>query len=66
VFKTLKARFAVGTALVGGVAAPVLAAVPADVTTAISDMKADALTVAGAVLVAIIAVMAIKFIRRGM
>lgn len=45
---------------------PVFAAVPADVTTAITDMKADALAVATAVLVAIIVVAAIKFIRRGM
>jgi len=42
------------------------AAVPADVTTAIGDMKADASTVAVVVLVAIIAVAAIKFIRRGL
>lgn len=56
----------VGSALVGGVVAPVLAAVPTEVTTAVGDMKADALTVAGLVLVAIIAVMAVKFIRKGM
>jgi hypothetical protein len=42
------------------------AAVPAAVTDAIDDMQADALVVAGAVLVAIIAVMAVKFIRKGM
>jgi hypothetical protein len=48
------------------VQASAFASVPADVTTAISDMKADAITVATAVLVAIIAVMAIKFIRKGM
>lgn len=42
------------------------AAVPADVTTALTDMKADALTVAAVVLVAIIAVAAVKFIRRGL
>lgn len=47
-------------------AGSVLAAVPADVTTAIADMKADALTVATAVLVALIVVAAIKFIRKGM
>jgi len=44
---------------------PVYAAVPADVTTAIADMKTDAVAVAVAVLVAIIAVAAVKFIRRG-
>ena len=41
------------------------AAVPADVSTALTDMKADALTVAGLVLVAIIAVVAFKFMRKG-
>lgn len=42
------------------------AAVPADVTSAIAEMKTDAVAVAVAVTVAIIAVMAIKFIRKGM
>lgn len=42
------------------------AAVPAEVTTAIGDMKADGLVVAGAVLVAIIAIAAVKFIRKGL
>lgn len=41
------------------------AAVPTEVTTALGDMKADALTVAGLVLVAIIAVVAFKFMRKG-
>jgi len=58
-------KLAAGLALVSGAGAA-LAAVPADVTTAIGDMKADGLTVATAVLVAIIAIAAIKFIRRGM
>ncbi|MDO9094593.1 MAG: major capsid protein [Rubrivivax sp.] len=62
----LKARLALVPAAVLGFASQVQAAVPADVTTAITDMKADGLTVATAVLVAIIAVMAIKFIRKGM
>ncbi len=43
-----------------------LAAVPAEVTTAVGDMKTDGLVVAGAVLVAIIAIAAIKFIRKGL
>lgn len=43
-----------------------MAAVPTDVTTALTDMKADALTVAAVVLVAIIAVAAVKFIRKGL
>ena len=41
------------------------AAVPTEVTDALSTMKADALTVAGLVLVAIIAVVAFKFMRKG-
>lgn len=41
------------------------AAVPAEVSTALTDMKADALTVAGLVIVALIAVMAFKFMRKG-
>jgi hypothetical protein len=43
----------------------VFAAVPADVTTAMTDMKADAIVVATAFLVAIIAVKAFKLMRRG-
>lgn len=43
-----------------------MAAVPTEVTTAITDMKADGLVVAGAVLVAIIAIAAVKFIRKGL
>lgn len=48
------------------VAGSAMAAVPADVTTAISDMKTDGLVVAGAVLVAIIAIAAVKFLRKAM
>ena len=40
------------------------AAVPADVTTALTEMKTDALAVAALVLVAIIAVAAFKFMRK--
>lgn len=42
------------------------AAVPAEVTTAIGDMKTDGLAVAGGVLLAIIAIAAVKFIRKGL
>lgn len=42
------------------------AAVPTEVTTALGEMKTDGLVVAGVVLVAIIAVAAIKFIRKGL
>jgi hypothetical protein len=48
-----------------GFAGSALAAVPTDVTSALTDMKADALSVAGLVLVAIIAVTAFKFMRKG-
>lgn len=41
------------------------AEVPTDVTAALGAMKADALVVAGLVLVAIIAVAAFKFMRKG-
>ena len=58
----MKKVFAAVALVVGGVSA--MAEVPADVTTAISTMKTDALAVGSAVLVAIIAVHAIKFIRK--
>lgn len=46
--------------------ASAMAAVPADVTTALASIQTDALTVAGVVLVAIIAIYAFKFIRKGL
>jgi len=49
-----------------GTVGSAFAAVPADVTTAIGDMKTDGLIVAAAVLVAVIAVAAVKFLRRAM
>ena len=57
------AQAAAGTALT--LAGAAHAAVPTEVTTALTDMKADALVVAGLVLVAIIAVAAFKFMRKG-
>jgi hypothetical protein len=42
------------------------AAVPLEVTTALDDAKADGVTVAGVVLVVIIAIAAFKFIRRAL
>lgn len=56
-----RAGIAAGTALVG----QAHAAVPEAVTTELGTMKTDALTVAGLVLVAIIAVAAFKFMRKG-
>jgi len=58
-------RFSLGSvALV--VAGAANAAVDAAITTAITTMATDAATVASAVLVAIIGVVAIKFIRKGL
>lgn len=48
------------------VAAQAHAAVPETVTTALTDLKADALTVAGTVLAALVAIYAFKFIRKGL
>jgi hypothetical protein len=42
------------------------AAIPAEVTTALGALSTDALTVAGIVLAAIVAVYAFKFIRKGL
>lgn len=55
----------------GGAALAVLpmqayAEVPAVVTAALDDLSTDALTVAGIVLAAIVAVYAFKFIRKGL
>ena len=47
-------------------ASQAFAAVPAEVTTAIGDMKTDGLAVAAAVTVAIIVVAAVKFLRRAL
>lgn len=41
------------------------AAVPVDVTTALTDAKADGISVAGLVLIAVIAMYAFKLMRRG-
>lgn len=41
-----------------------MAAVPADVTTALGDAKTDSLTVAGLALVVIIAIAAFKYMRK--
>lgn len=64
--KSLQTRLVLIPAAVMGAAGSAMAAVPADVTTAIADLKTDALTVATAVLVAIVAVYAFKFIRKGL
>lgn len=63
--KTIRARLALIPAATLAAVGAAQAAVPVEVTTALGDMKADALTVAGLVLVAIIAVVAFKFMRKG-
>lgn len=47
-------------------AASAHAAVPTEVTAAVDAMKADGLVIAAAVLVAVIAVAAVKFLRRAL
>jgi len=54
-----------GLALVTLAAGNAMAAIPADVTTATSDMKADAIALATVFLVASIAVTAFLFLRKG-
>ena len=61
----IQTRLALVPAAVLASAGSAFAAVPAEVSTALTDMKADALTVAGLVIVAFIAVMAFKFMRKG-
>lgn len=58
-------KAAVGAAL-ATIGASSFAAVPAEVSTALTALQADALTVAGIVLAAIVAVYAFKFIRKGL
>lgn len=61
----IQTRLALVPAAVLASAGSAFAAVPTEVSTALTDMKADALTVAGLVLVAIIAIAAFKFMRKG-
>lgn len=58
------ARLAALPALVVGGSA--MAAVPTEVTTALSSIGADALSVATVVMVAIVGVFAFKFLRKGL
>lgn len=61
--RTLVASVGVLSVLAAGQA---MAEVPAAVTTALNDAKADGVTVAGIVLVVIIAIAAFKFIRKAL
>lgn len=58
-------KISAATVLLAGSIASAFAAVPTDVTTAMSDMKTDGLAVAGAFLVALIAIAAFGMMRRG-
>lgn len=62
-FKKLAPRLVAISAVMAFTGSVAMAAVPADVTTAISTMSADGVTVATAFLVAAIAVAAVKFLR---
>lgn len=62
-------RFAKPAALSAGALAlsgRVMAEIPTEVTTATTGIKTDGVTIATAILVAIVAVFAIKFLRRGL
>jgi len=59
----LKALFAAGSTLVAGSA---FAAVPTEVTTAITEAGTDAAVIGGAVLVVIVGIAAFKYMRRAM
>lgn len=57
-------RFAAPVSL-AGLAGSAMAEVPAEVTTALGAMKTDGLAVAALVLIAIIAIAAFKFMKKG-
>lgn len=65
-FEKLNRKIAAGSALVIGSIGSAMAAVPADVTTALTDAKTDGVTVATAVLVAVVAIYAFKLMRKGL
>lgn len=61
--KQLKALFVAGSALVAGSA---FAAVPTEVTTAMTEAGTDAAIIGGAVLVVIVGIAAFKYMRRAL
>ncbi|MFZ2403489.1 MAG: major capsid protein [Methylobacter sp.] len=63
--KSLQKKILAASALVAASVSSVYAAVPADVTTALTDAKTDGVAVAGLFLVAIIAVAAFSVMKRG-
>jgi len=65
-FKSTKQKLAALAAMSTLAAGNAMAAVPAEVTSALGDAKTDGVTVASAVLVAIVAIFAFKLMRRGL
>lgn len=59
-------KISAGLALVSLPVASAFAAVPASVTTALSDAQTDGVTIATAVFVAIVAMYAFKLMRKGL
>ena len=59
-------KIAAGVGSLGLMASSAFAAVPADVTTALEGAKTDGVTVATAVLVAVVAIYAFKLMRKGL
>ena len=66
VLRTARARAVAVAAAATAAAGSAMAEIPAEVTTAVGEMKSNGLIIAGAVLVAIIAVAAVKFLRKGL
>lgn len=64
--KKFKQAIKYGVALSTFVVGSAMAAVPAEVTTALTEAKADGITVAGAILVAIVAIYAFKLMRKAL
>ena len=48
------------------VAAPAMAAVPTEVTTELGSIKQDAITIGTVIMIAIVAIYAFKFMRKGL
>jgi len=65
-FKSTKQKLAALAAMSTLAAGNAMAAVPTEVSTALNDAKTDGVTVASAVLVAIVAIFAFKLMRRGL
>lgn len=59
-------KIAAGVGSLGLMASSAFAAVPTDVTTALDGAKTDGVTVATAVLVAVVAIYAFKLMRKGL